>query len=248
MKEKIFYVINLDNKRILILSLFLLGLLCSFFFLGVSVGKKRAGGAEESLALNDIRNSEIQSTIPFSEPGQVPTQTNDNVTGQIPAASSASPSGQTQNRSDSVAFKNIPPATEVVEFKKSNNAASSVSEREPKAELETLSVKEPETSKESKKIKRTEEKKSKRVSAKTQDSEESNGYSLQVAAFKEKEKADELKKTISGKEKNTKATVKRSRNGYYTVRFGSASSKKEAEGLATKLPAKLRSGVIVVKD
>ncbi|APY25075.1 Sporulation and cell division repeat protein [Leptospira borgpetersenii str. 4E] len=31
MKEKIFYVINLDNKRILILSTFLIGLLFSFF-------------------------------------------------------------------------------------------------------------------------------------------------------------------------------------------------------------------------
>ncbi|MDV6235998.1 SPOR domain-containing protein [Leptospira ellisii] len=247
MKEKIFYVINLDNKRILILSLFLLGLLCSFFFLGVSVGKKRAGSAEESLALNDIRNPEIQSAIPFSEPGQIPAEGNDTSSArEIPAASSASPSGP--NRPDSVAFKNIPPAPEVVEFKKSNNVSSSASERESKSEPETLSVKEPEGSKESKKIKRSEEKKSKRVSAKTQESEESNGYSLQVAAFKEKEKADELKKTISGKEKNTKATVKRSRNGYYTVRFGSASSKKEAEGLASKLPAKLRSGVIVVKD
>ncbi|XDD50970.1 SPOR domain-containing protein [Leptospira sp. WS92.C1] len=245
MKEKIFYVINLDNKRILILSLFLLGLLFSFFFLGVSVGKKRGGGsAEESLTLNDIKNQEIQSSIPFSEPGQIPTEGNNTATTptEIPAATTNSASNS--NQSDSVTFKNIPPATEVVEFKKTSSTAV---EKENKSAPETVSVKEPEGSKESKKIKRSDEKKSKRISKSSSD-DESNGFTLQVAAFKEKEKADDLKKSISGKEKNSKATVKRSRNGYYTVRFGSASSKKEAEELVIKLPAKLRSGVIIVKD
>ncbi|TGL76437.1 SPOR domain-containing protein [Leptospira yasudae] len=246
MKEKIFYVINLDNKRILILSTFLIGLLFSFFFLGVSVGKKRAGGsAEETLTLNDIKNQEVQSSIPFSEPGQIPSEGNNTVaSAEIPAANVNSPSNT--NAQESVTFKNIPPATEVVEFKKSGTAPSSA-EKENKNAPETLSVKEPEGSKDSKKSKRNEEKKSKRISKSSSD-EETEGFTLQVAAFKEKEKADELKKSISGKEKNTKATVKRSRNGYYTVRFGSASSKKEAESLAKLLPAKLRSGVIVVKD
>ncbi|AYV55297.1 SPOR domain-containing protein [Leptospira kmetyi] len=245
MKEKIFYVINLDNKRILILSIFLIGLLFSFFFLGVSVGKKRAGGsAEESLTLNEIKNQEVQSSIPFSEPGQIPAEGNNTVaSAEIPAASVNSPS----NTKDSVTFKNIPPATEVVEFKKSGTSPASV-EKENKSAPETLSVKEPEGSRDSQKNKRNDEKKSKRVSSKSASDEESSGFTLQVAAFKEKEKADELKKSISGKEKNAKATVKKSRNGYYTVRFGSASSKKEAESLAKLLPAKLRSGVIVVKD
>ncbi|MCC5815518.1 MAG: SPOR domain-containing protein [Leptospira sp.] len=42
MKEKVFYIVNLDKKRISVLSLFLVGLLFSFFFLGVSVGKGNA--------------------------------------------------------------------------------------------------------------------------------------------------------------------------------------------------------------
>lgn len=42
MKEKVFYIVNLDKKRISILSLFLVGLLFSFFFLGVSIGKGNA--------------------------------------------------------------------------------------------------------------------------------------------------------------------------------------------------------------
>ncbi|TGK22996.1 SPOR domain-containing protein [Leptospira stimsonii] len=247
MKEKIFYVINLDNKRILILSLFLLGLLFSFFFLGVSVGKKRGGNSgEESLTLNDIKNQEVQSGIPFSEPGQIPTEGNKaSATSEIPPATTSSPSNSKEQ--DSVTFKNIPPATEVVEFKKSGTSPSSSVEKENKSAPETLSVKEPEGSRESKKIKKNEEKKSKRISKSSSD-EESNGFTLQVAAFKDKQKADELKKSISGKDKNSKATVKRSRNGYYTVRFGSASSKKEAEGLSKILPAKLRSGAIIVKD
>ncbi|MBE8397909.1 SPOR domain-containing protein, partial [Leptospira borgpetersenii serovar Hardjo-bovis] len=108
--------------------------------------------------------------------------------------------------------------------------------------------KEPEESKTSKKIKRNEEKQSKRVSIKSSSDEESDKFTLQVAAFKEKEKADELAKSISNTVKKIKANVKRSRNGYDTVRFGTDYSKKGAENLAKFLPAKLRSGAIVVKD
>ncbi|WP_078131910.1 SPOR domain-containing protein [Leptospira alexanderi] len=242
MKEKIFYVINLDNKRILILSTFLIGLLFSFFFLGVSVGKKRADGSnEESLTLNEFKNQKIQDSIPFSEPGQIPSEGNNAVaSAEIPEANVNSPSNT--NSQESVTFKNIPPAAEVVEFKKPGVISTNV-EKENRTALETLSVKEPN---DSKKMKRNEEKKSKRVFSKS--SVESGGFSLQVAAFKEKEKADGLKKSISGKEKNTKAIVKKSRNGYYTVRFGFASSKKEAESFVKLLPVKLRSGAIVVKD
>ncbi|MCW7462367.1 SPOR domain-containing protein [Leptospira limi] len=45
MKERVFYVINLDKQRIGVLSLFLFALFFSIFFLGVSVGK---GKTEES--------------------------------------------------------------------------------------------------------------------------------------------------------------------------------------------------------
>ncbi|TGL90771.1 SPOR domain-containing protein [Leptospira congkakensis] len=46
MKERVFYVINLDKQRIGVLSLFLFALFFSIFFLGVSVGK---GKTEETL-------------------------------------------------------------------------------------------------------------------------------------------------------------------------------------------------------
>lgn len=247
MKEKIFYVINLDNKRILILSTFLIGLLFSFFLLGVSVGKKRAADSGvDSLTLNENKNQEIQSSIPFAEPGQIPTESNYKVaSAEIPQANTNLPSNT--NSQDSVTFKNIPPATEVIDLKRTKVSSTNV-EKESHSSIETLSVKEPEESKTSKKIKRNEEKQSKRVSIKSSSDEESDKFTLQVAAFKEKEKADELAKSISNTVKKIKANVKRSRNGYYTVRFGSDSSKKGAENLAKFLPAKLRSGAIVVKD
>lgn len=116
MKEKIFYVINLDNKRILILSAFLIGLFFSFFFLGVSVGKKREGISDEgSLTLNETKNLKIQDSIPFADPGRISSEGN-NASAEIPEANVNSPSNT--NSQESVAFKNIPPATEVVEFKK----------------------------------------------------------------------------------------------------------------------------------
>lgn len=62
MREKIFYIVNLDKKRISILSLFLLGLLFSFFFLGVSVGKGNAVATNQDI--NSIpRDQETKSAV-----------------------------------------------------------------------------------------------------------------------------------------------------------------------------------------
>ncbi|PJZ45898.1 SPOR domain-containing protein [Leptospira brenneri] len=62
MKERVFYVINLDKQRIGVLSLFLFALFFSIFFLGVSVGK---GKAEETQSL--YKKAELTQTTEASD-------------------------------------------------------------------------------------------------------------------------------------------------------------------------------------
>lgn len=71
MKERVFYVINLDKQRIGVLSLFLFALFFSIFFLGVSVGK---GKAEETQTL--YKKSEASPVTPEVTEGSIPAPTN----------------------------------------------------------------------------------------------------------------------------------------------------------------------------
>ena len=53
MKERVFYVLNLDNRRIFTLAIFLVAMLFSFFFLGLSIGKKQ--GIMEAYKYDSIK-------------------------------------------------------------------------------------------------------------------------------------------------------------------------------------------------
>lgn len=74
MKERVFYVINLDKQRIGVLSLFLFALFFSIFFLGVSVGK---GKQEETIARQ--KPLEQAPTTPELSDGSIPSPTAANV-------------------------------------------------------------------------------------------------------------------------------------------------------------------------
>ncbi|PKA24784.1 cell division protein, partial [Leptospira sp. mixed culture ATI2-C-A1] len=63
MKERVFYVINLDKQRIGVLSLFLFALFFSIFFLGVSVGR---GKQEEAQSLQK-KTEETQAKPELTE-------------------------------------------------------------------------------------------------------------------------------------------------------------------------------------
>lgn len=179
MKEKVFYVINLDNKRITLLSAFLIGLLFSFFFLGVSIGRKR-GQVQEDLSLNSLNNS---TTAQPAEPTQGQTQ-------HIAINSSAPQNG---TREEEIKFRNLPPGSEIVDLR------STVSPTK-KEEVAKISADAPgEPHKEKKLVKREKDsKKSEIVSRKSAHRNEA-GFYVQIAAFKGREKADELKSSIGGK-------------------------------------------------
>lgn len=71
MKERVFYVINLDKQRIAVLSLFFTGLLFSFFFLGLSIGKGKGTDDRGLLEKGSLAGTEEPTgiaiaTIPIS--------------------------------------------------------------------------------------------------------------------------------------------------------------------------------------
>ncbi|BDA78469.1 cell division protein [Leptospira kobayashii] len=79
MKERVFYVINLDKQRIGVLSLFLFALFFSFFFLGVSVGKGR---------LESAPSQSLQSQTAVSENAESKTTEGSQTEESIPAPNS----------------------------------------------------------------------------------------------------------------------------------------------------------------
>ncbi|TGK86925.1 SPOR domain-containing protein [Leptospira noumeaensis] len=73
MKERVFYVINLDKQRIGVLSLFLFALFFSIFFLGVSIGK---GKTEENLARAQVLETQQPNTEVTDKSIPAPTGSN----------------------------------------------------------------------------------------------------------------------------------------------------------------------------
>ncbi|TGK15599.1 SPOR domain-containing protein [Leptospira fluminis] len=222
MKEKVFYVINLDNKRIALLSMFLIALLFSFFFLGVSIGRKK-GHVQEDLSLN-------QGLEPSSS--AVPTSVQ-----PTPVASNSITSGNPP-KEEEIKFRNLPPGTEVVDLR-----AETASKKEDPAKLAPEAPSEPH--KEKKIVKREKDSKKGGASSVAHKSPRKHeaGFYVQVAAFKGKEKADELKSSLGGK-----SYVKKTKNGYYTVRMGNFSSREEADGSMKKLPSNLRGNALITKE
>ncbi|WP_039948279.1 SPOR domain-containing protein [Leptospira fainei] len=223
MKEKIFYVINLDNKRITLLSIFLIGLLFSFFFLGVSIGRKR-GQVQEDLSLNSHNNSTVALS---SEPTQ----------GQTPHIAANSAATQNGPREEEIKFRNLPPGSEIVDLR--TNVSSTKKEDVAKISADAPS----EPHKEKKLVKREKESKKSEVVSRKSVHKNEGGFYVQIAAFKGREKADELKSSIGGK-----SYVKKTKNGYFTVRMGNFPSREDADKSIKKLPSNLKEKAIVSKE
>lgn len=223
MKEKVFYVINLDNKRITLLSIFLIGLLFSFFFLGVSIGRKR-GQVQEDLSLNSLNNS---TTAPSSEPTQEQTQ----------HIATNSPASQNGPREEEIKFRNLPPGSEIVDLR--TNVSST-----KKEEVAKISADAPtEPHKEKKLVKREKESKKSEIASRKSAHRNEGVFYVQIAAFKGHEKADELKSSMGGK-----SYVKKTKNGYFTVRIGNFSTREDADKSIKKLPSNLKEKAIVSKE
>ena len=206
MKKKVFYIVNLDLKRILFLIIFLLATISSFFTLGLTLGKKSNSSLHK---ISKEPNLEVASSVLNSE---------QNLTTQNTGLSETP---------ENLSQKNIPEEkVEVIVLKE-----NSLSQQESQENISKESTEEQKNSKEIKK--NTEEK-------------IENYYTIQLAAFKSKRSAEELKKTIERRNK-TKSYIVKSEKGYYLVRVGRERTKRRINRILRNLRTKYKKNAIIKK-
>ena len=204
MKKKVFYIVNLDTKRILFLIIFLLATISSFFTLGLTLGKK------SNLSLPKIPqepNIEVASDVLDSDPKETELEPNPN------PAETQLPTENTEEKVEIVVLKeNPPPEQETPE----NIPTENTEEQKKTKEIEEI----PE--------------------------EIDNYYTIQLAAFKSKKSAEELKKSIERRNK-VKSYIVKNEKGYYLVRVGRERTKKRIERILRKLKTKYKRNSIIKK-
>lgn len=225
MKEKIFYVVNLDQKRISILAVFFTGLLFSFFFLGVSVGKGR------TLANAPLPTEpEISQSLPTTDPQ--PTEPKQEETVQL---ANRSPKSDTDLLpTPSIQGQDLG-KTEVIDLQ----APSENTERQ--AQIFEKQTPPPVVSK-----------KTARKPSLSEDAMVRGGlYTIQLVAFSQKSDADFFRKKLiqDNPKLKTKPFVKQ-KGSLYLVRIGQSDSKDDLKKILTslKLEEKVRSQAMIVKN
>jgi cell division septation protein DedD len=227
MREKIFYIVNLDKKRISILSLFLLGLLFSFFFLGVSVGKGNAMAKSQEIeqvpgdkeakpeaAQNQVESSQNEETIQLANiaPADKESGTDTNPTSQPEPKESevinlTTPEENIKRQEEIFSQKKAPPMLKKHTPKKVSNSDTTSSK---------LGI-----------------------------------YTVQLVAFTSKTDADFYVKKILKENPNLKNKPFITHRGrFFLVRIGSSSQKAELRSLLSKLniDEKIRSQALIVKN
>ncbi|TGL37636.1 SPOR domain-containing protein [Leptospira perdikensis] len=256
MKERVFYVINLDKQRIGVLSLFLFALFFSIFFLGVSVGK---GKAEETQTL--YKKLEVSPVAPEVTDGSIPA-----------------PTTATPDAANTTVGTNV--ASSLVQGTKTKEQPN-LSQEIPMADVgnhpyfvETSTAKDEEEEKKQQVVdltKRTEKKvsankvesfknlaptsksyKSQKTNSQVVTTTKSEGkqYTLQLAAFTSRQSAEtflsQLKSDNHGKlAAKTFIVVK---NGFFVVQMGKSKDKSSLSKALSKtsMPKEIKSKAMVV--
>jgi cell division septation protein DedD len=263
MREKIFYVINLDKNRISLLSLLLLGLLFSFFFLGVSIGKGKNQLAKNSTQseIKELQanngNGNIQSPETSKNPENTlisnPTEPNASSVANLDSSikgnleATTNPSEQAlKNSNEPIALANRPP-----DLKNSNAEATNVVDLQSNTQVSnypTENTDRQETLYKSKTIpKLAINKKSPKKSV----SPSGVSYSIQLAAFTQKSMAETFIKKLKADNPKLKERVFiKKANHHFLVRMGSDSNKESLRNLLSKLrlDSNIRKHAILVKN
>lgn len=264
MREKIFYVINLDKNRIGLLSLLLLGLLFSFFFLGVSVGRGNTKIAQGQItndnkladATQENKNTEKsseQNALSSEEGSTASNSENTSSNTNEKSESSLNPSSQEQSvqAPEEITLSNKAPnsansqalGSQIVDLQPNNSKPIVPSENTTRQEQLYKNETKPVTSY----SKKTPKKSTTVVSSPTQ----TGIYTVQVAAFTDKSVADNYAKKINAENPKLKVKAfvkKRGRN--YLVRFGADNSKDQLRKLISllKLDSNIKKAAIIVKN
>ena len=219
MKKRIFYVINLDNRRIFTLSIFLVALLFSFFFLGLSVGKRKGmmeaykydttGPAEQIAVANatDPATATSQEIVELKNQSALVTEADKTAE---PVAGIHNNAGNTDSEKNQM--------NESIGSEKSHEAS------EPKL-VTTKSAKKTKTVKKSEK-----------------------SYSVQVAAFNSKEQAEKSAEKIKANSKfKSEPFIEKSGN-HYLVKVGNYSKRSAAEKALPGINKSLKVKGMITKE
>ncbi len=219
MKERVFYIVNLDRKRISILLLFLFGLLFSFFVLGVSVGKGTAMARIQKANLNTVSSSQTPSVSKSILPS--------------PSTQADEKTATNEVESSDLTLANKAPESKVISL-----------DAPPKLEEDTKKTEELHESEEPVKILRRHTPKKTIVA-----SDPGGMYTIQLAAFSTKQDAENLIRKILLNNPGTKPFLKQSGKFYLVRIGASNDRnqlKKFLEGL--KLDANIKKNAILVKN
>ena len=223
MKERTFYTINLDLRRIVILSIIFLGIVAYSFGLGMTFGKKRAEKGQEPSIAGVKTEKDPQEGFPEEKP---PIRSEEEYLPQVNNGSEKNKSAETKTAET----KPAPEKTDVKkEEKKTETKPPEVKPVEKKAEIKPP--------------------RKKKTALKKIEIEDQNFYTLQLGAFSSQEQAQKFKDNVVSESKTGRFSPFVQKNGeLFVVRIGKAKDRDEIEKYLKSLDARLQSTSMVVKN
>ncbi|MDF3821100.1 SPOR domain-containing protein [Leptospira sp. 96542] len=220
MKERVFYVINLDKQRIGVLSLFLFALFFSIFFLGVSIGKGRMEEANASYIPRKSTPTEETNLTTEKSLNAAATSTETNKSGETAVS-----------LNQEIPMADVGSGTTNPYFAETSTAKDEEEEKKQTQIIDLTKSKEKQTKslKSEQKLKNlapnltTKKNKETNVSKKT----DLKQFSIQLGAYSNREVAEnfvsKIKNENKGKLKQNPFIVVK--NGYYVVQLGKSPNK-----------------------
>ncbi|TGL99769.1 SPOR domain-containing protein [Leptospira jelokensis] len=261
MKERVFYVINLDKQRIGVLSLFLFALFFSIFFLGVSVGKGKTEDTQNRVNPN-LASDQKESGIP-SEAANANLKTAEgNPSGTNPEGIQvASSLVQGTKPKEPIASQEIPMADIGNHPYYNETSTAKDEEEERKQQIVDLTKSKEQRStfvpkeEKLKNIARTGKTQGKQKTtvpsvSKSVQTTEGKQFTIQLAAFTNRKSAEtflsQLQSDNQGKLK-AKAFIM-VKNGFFVVQLGKAKEKDSLQKLLTKtvMPKEIKAKAMII--
>jgi|JI8StandDraft_1071087.scaffolds.fasta_scaffold00316_26 cell division septation protein DedD len=232
MKERVFYVVNLDKQRIGILSLFLFALFFSFFFLGVSVGKGKTDTnvIPSPSAQTQPEIVKAESLTPTEEGIPLPKAQNM----EVPMADIAS---------------NVSTQANVTNPYYAESSTAKDEEEERKAQVidltkHTATSKKTETKHKELTLRNQSPVKEKKLAKKEVHSSEKL-YTIQLGAFGTRDSAESFLAKVNQEKPKLKAFIIY-KNNLFVVQMGKSSNKENLQKQLSKLKTETRSKAMVV--
>ncbi|HMV41602.1 MAG TPA: SPOR domain-containing protein [Leptospiraceae bacterium] len=255
MKERTFYTINLDLRRIVVISVVFIGLLIYFFMLGNAMGKKSVAAKDPSKDVADTSKAEMKASEksllkPSPEENMVPAPPEEKTEPKDSEIVDLKPSTDTT--------KPIPvPAPSPVQEVKEELTKKPVAINTPQPNAKTVSpvavnpqplnpnlpAKKPIYPYPAKKVAT--------LPAKTPIVlEEKNIYTIQLGAFSSQEQANKFKDNVITKNKfpNKFAPYVLKQRDFFVVQVGKSTAKEDLEKIVQNLDPATQGSAMIVKN